>query len=447
MAENNGPLSDRELEVMRLVALGQTNQEIGRVLDISPNTVKVHLRNIFEKLGVASRTEATLVVIREGWVKVEGVASADEHATAESAPGTPEEAADSVLTLEAEKLTMVRQQGARSTLFWMVGALALVLVVAVAVAGWQLTRRPQTSLAGSEISTPPERWSTMPALPEARMAAAAVTYAGQLFVVGGRSRAAPVASVAIYEPEREQWRLGAAKPLPVSEARAAVLGGQLVVPGGLLANGVPTDEVEVYTPQDDRWTSVAPLPRPLARYALAAYEGRLYLFGGWDGQQVRDEILRYDPERDTWEQVARLDAPRAAAAAAELNDVLYIVGGSDENETPLADVVLFLPRPEPTLEAGPPLPEPEPAPALTTLAGNLYLLGQTEQLRYDPVEHAWTRLETPPVANWLGIALAALDPYIIVLGGSISGEPSAAAWRYQAIYHVFIPGAPAPEQP
>ncbi|MCZ7573696.1 MAG: hypothetical protein M5U01_34530 [Ardenticatenaceae bacterium] len=286
----------------------------------------------------------------------------------------------------------------------------------------------------------------MPALPEARSAAAAVTYAGQLFVIGGRSAVAPVASVAIYDPTRDEWHSGAAKPLPVSEAQAAVLGGRLVVPGGVLANGKPTDEVEVYAPQDDRWTSIASLPRPLARYALATYEGRLYLFGGWDGQQVRDEILRYDSERDTWEQVARLDTPRSAAAAAELNDLIYIVGGSDANGTALAGVLLFRPGPEVLIEAGPSLPAAELAPALTTLAGNLYLLGHNQQLRYDPVEHAWTPLEMPPVSDWQGAALVALDPYVIALGGMSNGAPSASAWRYQAIYHVFIPGAPGKRQ-
>jgi LuxR family maltose regulon positive regulatory protein len=52
------PLSERELEVLRLVTRGDTNDEIGRALYVSENTVKAHLKTIYRKLDVASRREA-----------------------------------------------------------------------------------------------------------------------------------------------------------------------------------------------------------------------------------------------------------------------------------------------------------------------------------------------------------------------------------------------------
>ena len=53
-----GPLSPRELEVLRLIADGLSNQEIGRRLFLALDTVKGHNRRIFEKLSVRRRTEA-----------------------------------------------------------------------------------------------------------------------------------------------------------------------------------------------------------------------------------------------------------------------------------------------------------------------------------------------------------------------------------------------------
>lgn len=65
------PLTDREMEVLRLVATGASNKEIARRLSISVRTVQVHLSHIYGKLGVRSRTEAALCAIRRGWASAE----------------------------------------------------------------------------------------------------------------------------------------------------------------------------------------------------------------------------------------------------------------------------------------------------------------------------------------------------------------------------------------
>ena len=53
-------ISERELEVLSLLAAGQSNKEIARQLELSPNTVKTHVGKLFEKLGAKRRTEAIL---------------------------------------------------------------------------------------------------------------------------------------------------------------------------------------------------------------------------------------------------------------------------------------------------------------------------------------------------------------------------------------------------
>jgi DNA-binding NarL/FixJ family response regulator len=62
------PLSDRELEVLNLIAEGQSNKLIAHSLGISEHTVKTHVASIFQKLGAGSRTEAVSHAIRRGLV-------------------------------------------------------------------------------------------------------------------------------------------------------------------------------------------------------------------------------------------------------------------------------------------------------------------------------------------------------------------------------------------
>jgi DNA-binding NarL/FixJ family response regulator len=63
-------LTDRELEVLRLVAQGMTNREVADQLYIAENTVKNHVRNILEKLHLHSRMEAVLYAVRENLLEL-----------------------------------------------------------------------------------------------------------------------------------------------------------------------------------------------------------------------------------------------------------------------------------------------------------------------------------------------------------------------------------------
>lgn len=70
-AQVPGPrLTERELEVLRLVAKGLANREIAKKLYISENTVKNHIRNILEKLHLHSRMEAVVYAVREKMIEI-----------------------------------------------------------------------------------------------------------------------------------------------------------------------------------------------------------------------------------------------------------------------------------------------------------------------------------------------------------------------------------------
>jgi DNA-binding NarL/FixJ family response regulator len=70
-------ISDRELEVLVLVARGFSNRQVAAQLHISEATVKRHLANIYEKIGVGSRSDAVRTALAEQWIGFHEVVSAD----------------------------------------------------------------------------------------------------------------------------------------------------------------------------------------------------------------------------------------------------------------------------------------------------------------------------------------------------------------------------------
>ncbi|QKQ73397.1 response regulator transcription factor [Nostoc sp. TCL240-02] len=67
---SNPELSERELEVLRLMAQGMGNQEIATVLSIGESTVKSHVNRILSKLGVSDRTQAVITAVKRGIVSL-----------------------------------------------------------------------------------------------------------------------------------------------------------------------------------------------------------------------------------------------------------------------------------------------------------------------------------------------------------------------------------------
>ena len=75
-----GPLSPRELEVLRLVADGLRNREIAEHIGVGEQSVKNHVTSILHKLGVPNRTTAVLYAVRHGWLELPEPVSASSQA-------------------------------------------------------------------------------------------------------------------------------------------------------------------------------------------------------------------------------------------------------------------------------------------------------------------------------------------------------------------------------
>ena len=191
-------LSEREQEILKLVATGASNKDIAQQLVISTNTVKVHLRNIFAKIGVASRTEATLFAFRTGLTPAPanelGLVGRDGDV---QPPG--DEVPPSILSLENSGSPVVVSEprvepldgpapesqakpkgavhGRRRVVFW-IGAGLLVMIAVLAVAVSAIRRQPSLTGQPGEAVTllPLARWQTLAPLPVARSNLAAVFY-------------------------------------------------------------------------------------------------------------------------------------------------------------------------------------------------------------------------------------------------------------------------------
>jgi DNA-binding NarL/FixJ family response regulator len=71
-SSQNAALSERELEILKLIARGDSNREIGETLGVSENTVKKHVRNILDKVHTRTRVEAALYAVRKGLIEDPG---------------------------------------------------------------------------------------------------------------------------------------------------------------------------------------------------------------------------------------------------------------------------------------------------------------------------------------------------------------------------------------
>lgn len=444
MVEPN-ELSERERQILYLVATGASNKEIAQTLFISTNTVKVHLRNIFSKIGATSRTEAAMIAVRMGIVSPQ--IPLEEHKEIESHLEEELSSIESATTIEQQRVD--KRIGINP---YGVVIVITLLFLLIGFAGWvygrggRVTAQPSNNPRITEVDS---RWQEEPEIPTPRSGAAITAYENKIYVIVGDSALGVTSVVERYDPAKEVWVSLAPKPIPVADVSAVVVGGQIYVPGGRTQTGEPTSIMEIYDPNSNAWRQGIPLPQKLSGYAIVAFEGKVYLFGGWDGEQFVNSVFIYDPSQDKWLRGGDMPTARGYAGAVSAGGRIYVIGGYDginalavnEVYTPERDDGLHHPW-----EKGTAMPIARYGMGITSIADIIYILGgegadwqDLPPLEYSPQFDRWQQLQNPFSFRWSKLGLISMETHLYALGGTIEGAPSGKNVSYQVIYTISIP--------
>jgi DNA-binding CsgD family transcriptional regulator len=436
MTENN-ELSERELEILQLVATGASNKEIAQTLTISTNTVKVHLRNVFAKIEVSSRTEAAMYAVQHGIVETPGE-EADNGKDSQEAGG-----ALGARTLQESTKSRFSTWGLVVIGFLVISSLALIYFRS-------MDNIQPASTSVVPVPTQSLRWQVRSEMRDPRIDMAIASYGNLIYIFGGENPSGITGNTDIYDPETDTWSTGPAKPVPVSQVEAGIVGGKAVIPGGRDSQGKILRVVEIYDMLSMEWSMAADLPVPLAGYSLAVYEGGVYVFGGWDGERSSDRVFRYDPEEDTWQELTSLPTARAFAGAIVVEDSIYVIGGYDGTEALTENEVYFPARESQedrqVWESRAPMPLGRYAMGMTNVVDIIYAIGGISSdgplagsITYFPLEDRWESFELPNSQSWARMGAVLFGTRLYLIGGEIDGSPSGQNLAYQAIYTVSLP--------
>ncbi len=433
MDNNINLLSDREIEVLQLVGQGKSNKEIAVDLEISVNTVKVHIGRIFQKINVTSRTEATLFAIEQGIVKSPATQIANEEA-------------ENSIPQSHDAKTSLQEFTRRNR--WLLLVLGLLII-----AGLYLVVAKPAFLMYRETPTgiPQQKWVDMSPMIEPRSSMAIATFDGKIIVIGGHSNLGVLSSVEMYDPLTNTWSLLNEKPTPVYDASAAVIGEKIYVPGGVKEDGSLTNVVEVFNPRKNEWENSAELPVALSAYGLASYEGQVYLFGGWDSRKTADTVWRYNPNTDAWHQETAMPTPRIHPAVLADANKIFVMGGSDggnrlntnESYSPYKELEKENPW---SVEPG--LPQKLSGytaiklyDKIAIIGGKSSASGAIDQFHYSPDQKEWQIINinsesTSPISE---AAYVLLGDKIYVIGGKLSEKYLDKVSSYQALFTILLP--------
>ncbi len=409
MAEPKEPLTERELEVLKLLATGVSNKEIAAQLFLSPNTIKVHLRNIFTKLEVQTRTEATLVAVRNGWI---ALAETDVAASATTPSAVSGAVASAAASANDAATRPINPDIDQSPEHWDVNAIptanpqpdqAIQPIASVAIdpdetrritVAEQAPRNIEDALVILGKSTP--QTAPVPVAPNPQLLPP-LSLRRRLLLVGAGLLTLVFMVIAL-------------RPQPTITATEE----------NLSAGG----PIMVAMPQSTHWVARSTVRTARTGSVAVAAEGRVYVIGGQTDTGLSDEVLLYTPRQNTWDDVnAPKPTPVFGAGGAAIGKRIYVLGGIAANGQPSRQFEM-LDLNGNAWTALRDLPNAISGHAVSAAQNKLYVFGgrvngaiSAAARVFDPNTEAWADLPPMPTPR-AQAAAAAINDQIYVVGGS-----------------------------
>lgn len=185
-----------------------------------------------------------------------------------------------------------------------------------------------------DTQNPSPQWRTLATMPAGmeRGSAAVVVSGSRIYLLGGSSSTAALASNLYYDTLADSW--GQLMPdLPAPRSHPAGMrrsDGTLVVAGGLatLDSSSQAGDTWQLAPLGTTWNPGMMMPDPRGGCAYGVIQGQLICAGGEAGPSAYSSALSYDPLADTWTTLESMPDARAGAQGAAVSDRLYIPGGA-----------------------------------------------------------------------------------------------------------------------
>lgn len=459
MAEYGETLSTREFDVLNCIVNGASNKDVAAELFISENTVKVHLRNIYTKLGASSRTEAVTIALQQGIAVIPGSEVEPEPEIIEPELILTETIETAVSPPPSETIPPPPTKSSHWLLYGIIGILLLLLGTAVYF-GYQAinqtsatnpTAIPPTAELFTEETLGQTRWLVSRPLitPLADMAVASVGI--DIYHIGGETEDGVTNMVKRFDTATRTWHDMAEKQTAVTAASADVLFGEIYVPGGRTADGEPTNIVEAYSPANNAWRPIANLPKAISDGLTLSDGSYLYMVGGWDGSNYLDSVYVYDASSDSWRPLANLPMPLASATGGVIAGELFILGGTD-GQAALNTCFVYEVAANKWQEC-PAMLNPRSNAGAAVILNKLYILGGEETVGtelpfgefYDPTTQTWQVVNTPMLEDantWRNLGVTNVESKLYAWGGNIGESLSDGNYVYSPlVYQTFIPAA------